>query len=88
MFYRTLWITECLVDELGRGVEILAEVEGGDVFCHYSIVDHVHVAVVARSRLHVIPGSLCCVQDVSYSQFLQIVFVFRSLSVKVKIFRG
>ena len=88
MFNRTLWITECLVDELGRGVEILADVEGLDVFCHDSIVHHVHVAVVARSSLHVIPGSLRCIQDVSYAQFLQIVFVFRTRSVKVKIFRG
>lgn len=75
----TLGVAQCFFYKPGSREEILAEVEGCDVFCHQAIVDHVHVAVVTRTSVHVVPCPLCCVQNVRNPQPLQIMLVLCSL---------
>ncbi|KAJ8361633.1 hypothetical protein SKAU_G00181580 [Synaphobranchus kaupii] len=59
---------EALVDELGRGTERSAEVEGGNVFRFHSVIFHVHVAVVLGAGGHVIPLPLGGVKDALIDQ--------------------
>lgn len=65
-------ILEGLVDELGRRVEELAQIEGGQVVCLHSVVLNGHVLVVAGPRVHV-PPSVGCVEDMGEAGFLKAV---------------
>lgn len=79
MICLTLRIHHCFLYKTGSREEILAQVKGRDVFCCHSIIDNVHVTVVTRSSVHVVPGPLCCVQNVRNPQPLQIALVLCSL---------
>lgn len=54
---------------------MLAEVKGWDVFRYHAVIDHIHVAVVTSSGVHVVPGPLCRIQHVCNPQPLQIILV-------------
>lgn len=65
-------ILQGLVDELGCGVEELAQIEGGQVVCLHSVVLNGHVLVVAGPCVHV-PPSMGCVEDMGEASFLKAV---------------
>lgn len=64
----TLWVTEGLVDELGRRAEELGDIKGGFVIGLHPKVLYVHVSVVMSTSQYVIPLSLCCIKDMRNTQ--------------------
>lgn len=60
----TLRLTEGLMDELSCRVEELGDVKGGFVVSLHPKVLDAHVTVVTSTSQHVVPLSLCCVENV------------------------
>lgn len=59
------------MDELGCRAEVRGDVEGGFVIGLYAVVLDVHVTVVISTSQHIIPLSLCCIEDMCNTQIPQ-----------------
>ena len=67
----TLWVSEGLVDELGRRAEVLGDVEGWFVIGLHTEVLDVHVSVVISTSQHIIKLPLCSIQHMCDTQIPQ-----------------